>query len=285
MIGASGARSVAERGSDESSRGLDDERTLVVLRSERHVAWWLLAMAVVLIALFVALLSRANASAAQLRADGARTAGVVRALETNPRFSNITVAYFAGSSRRGRVWLVASLSGACDYRVGQAVTVLYDPTAPARMTVVGERNQGLFSSIVVTVVPVPALILLGYALLLLCSVRRWRRVSATTPWKVFRYRHALVRRRRGHSVVLMVRPLDDPDATSQLIRITGRARRLWGMRHNSTGTLWLAEHGRRVVLATPGPAKLYTGRRPRNDRQRARWNTVFAPRTARRWPR
>ena len=83
----------------------------------------------VLIALGLMLISRLEESADESLRDGVRTEAVVESLTPPARLQSMFVTYRVdGRTYRSRIRLTV---GSPEYRAGERITVLYDPTDPA----------------------------------------------------------------------------------------------------------------------------------------------------------
>jgi hypothetical protein len=167
------------------------------------------------------------------------------------------------------------ITGPCDYRPGQAVTVLYDPRDPAEMTIVGEKNQGPLASTLMWGNAVFGGLCLFLWLLMVIRRRRWRRLLARVAWRACSYRYAVLRGTNGSRALLALTFVGHPERDPLIVSVTGLDSRISALRPRSKDPLWVADDGRTILLATHTHGALYAAKRPTGIQQRARWKATI----------
>jgi hypothetical protein len=160
--------------------------TAWALRRESRRTWAALVVGVICLAGFVVAVTVVEDRNTELRQSGGQTVGTVAELHPDSKYTSgrAVVRY----TTDGDEWLepVDLGANADNYTEGQKVTVFYDPTDPARMTIDDEDNQASW-----TVLPMILAMLAGLGMIGLAIVRTIRRARVTQllwsgPWEQVR---------------------------------------------------------------------------------------------------
>jgi hypothetical protein len=237
----------------------------------------LLALCPLLLIALAVFVGRIEADTRWLEVHGASTVGVVQKLHEEPTRRGVQrsadVAYQVGSDWFAtRIWLH---DGSEEHAVGSQVRVLYDPAAPERAAIDGERGGSPLEVLAVAVLLVGALFALGGAVGTARRVVLWRRTLARASWRAFACEAVPVPGANSTRLLVALRPLGEPGGDGGIVRLAGSGRRLARVADGGAA-VWVAEHRGRMVAATPGPAALFVARRARDEQERAKWAALAA---------
>jgi hypothetical protein len=162
-------------------------------------------------------------------------------------------------------------SGGRDYHRGERVSVVYDPTDPARAAIVGESNQPLLVGLAVQLPFTLGFGVLGLGIPYWRRGRRLRKGLARAGWRPWRYRHIALPGRtsqRTRHILTLEPELAGP--WQPLLREVSPYGPASNQAWQRTGTAWVADDPRtprRLIVALPGEAvmALYRASRPRPD--------------------
>ncbi|MFY9585967.1 MAG: DUF3592 domain-containing protein [Actinomycetota bacterium] len=179
--------------------------------------------------------------------------------------SQALVVEFVADGRRQEATIVTDL---LDYRIGEVLTIAYDPSDPSRARTLYESN---WSDVVVSVLAVAlfvTVVLLILGPIRIRQLRRWRSVLIVHPWRPVRYRYI---DRLGNPPVIEVK---HPDGRADVFAffhfIVGQSNRL---EEASPGDAMLAAGETKTPLIglPPGPQVIHRLHRPRGRRTERLW--------------
>ena len=205
-----------------------------------------------------------------LVSSGGRVAGQVSSLTRDSSLDpgHATVTYAVDARRYSE--RVDLGSDAANYHLGQQVTVYYDLSQPARMTIDNEDNQPGWSVWLLVILLVGGFIIAGTGLL---TMGRWisaRRVLRQNDWIPCEATFQMnTNRREVIDLRLADRHLILRSQATGPLRLRG-ARPKQGLWRD--GAIWFTGlRGRHGVIARPGGKPLLYVRAPRTDRTKRRW--------------
>lgn len=230
---------------------LQEPETREVFARRRRRAWLLTMVGLAAFTTAAVLISIASDRQEDLEGSEIRVDGIVIDVSTPIRGpSTIKYEYSVGEKAFTNV-----IYGSNAYDVGEAVDVFVDPADPTNSTVPGEQPQSVLAYWITIIGITAGLSLLIAGVGQVRSTRRRRNVLARAPWRSQRYRLS----QEGRLWSRLEHAEDLGRGRPGTIRLA--TRELRRVRPYLGGPLWVAAHGRRVVLAPSGePALTAIGR-------------------------
>jgi hypothetical protein len=229
--------------------------TRVALRRGALRGAWLLALAIAMVAAAILLARDDPRRYRSLLRHGTEATGIVRSVHQDGRFFNrFRVDYFvAGARRSATIWVP---EGAKQRHRGEAVPVVYRTERPSEATVAGEWNVPWWRRMTEWFLGLWASIPLFAALAVLPALWRTRRALRHRPWVASPYDLSIAGRKGPAWLTLTgAAPLGLD------IRLTVLAApfRLGPFRSHPPACVWFVadESGLPIMVATPGPQRLY----------------------------
>jgi hypothetical protein len=226
---------------------------------------WLLAMAIAMLAGAILLARDDPRRYEALLQHGTETTGLVRSVHQNGSrsavfFLRMRVDYFAAGARRNAtVWLAAN---ARRRHRGDTVRVVYRTERPAEATVVGEWNVVWWRRMAEWLLGIGAVIPLASALVLLIAGSRAWRALLWRPWDASPF-HLHIGGRHTATCITLTEAV--PDQRWRLLKVRAAPYRLNPLRSRPPRSIWFVadKSGRPIVVAAPGPGRLFPVRRRR----------------------
>jgi uncharacterized protein DUF3592 len=242
---------------------LSDSRTAHALRRYRLVGWLSVVIGVAaFISSLVVISDQANAANELLRI-GRQTPGVVT--HYSPGFGNYTDGYFDvtyvadGARRSGVVHLTET---SASYRVGEHVTVVYDPKQPTRIRTPQEQNEPASTVWPIIIGMVGGLGLLIGGWIVLVHHGRWKRVLERGSWVAYHSRYV---RPRGGTPGFVLTPTEDSATGPFAVRLQAISRwRLARLARSAPQTVWVAGDPHvDAVIGLPATGEVFGASPPR----------------------
>ena len=216
---------------------------------------WLLTLAVAMFAAAVLLARDDPRRYRSLLRHGTETNGLVRSVHQGGRFLlRFRVDYFAAGARgSATVWVP---NGAKQRHRGEVVTVVYRTGRPSEATVVGEWNVPWWRRMFEWFLGIWAIIPLSGALAVLPALWRTTRALRHGPWLASPYYLHIAGRR---DPVWLTLAGAAPYGLDIRLTVLAAPFRLNAFRSRPPGSVWFVadEGGLPIMVATPGPGRLY----------------------------